>query len=243
VVALDGVSFAVEEGQLFAIIGPNGAGKTSLFNLISGVYRPRTGRVLFRGEDVRALRPHEIAERGVARTFQNIELFPFMTTVENLLVGRHHLMTTGWLANSLWLPRARRTEAEHRARVEEIVDFLDLERYRELPVTLLPYGVQKRIELGRALAMDPSLLLLDEPTAGMNQEETEDVARYILDIGEELGVTQILVEHDMGVVMDLADEVVVLDFGRKIAQCPPDRIQDDPAVIHAYLGGAKEATA
>jgi branched-chain amino acid transport system ATP-binding protein len=240
VTALDAVSLDVAPGQIFAVIGPNGAGKTSMLNVISGVYRPDVGTVRFRDTELTRLRPHRIAELGIARTFQNIELFPLMTVVENLLVGRHHLMRNGWLRNGLWTPSTRRSEATHRARVEEVVDFLDLERYRDARVQMLPYGVQKRVELGRAMAMEPQLLLLDEPTAGMNQEEIEDVARYILDIKEELGITQILVEHHMGVVMDLADEIVVLDFGERIAQGSPEEVRGDPEVIRAYLGAAAE---
>ena len=236
VVAVDDVSLEVPSGQLFAIIGPNGAGKTSCFNLMSGVYRPGVGNVTVMGQDVAALQPHEVARLGVARTFQNVELFPMLTTLENLLVGRHIHYRSSWWRDGLWKGRGRAEEVRHRRRVEEIMEFLHLEPYRDRPASILPYGVQKRIELGRALVMDPRLLLLDEPAAGMNQEETEDVARYILDIKEELGITQILVEHDMGVVMDLADEIAVLDFGRKIAHGRPEVVQHDPAVVRAYLG-------
>lgn len=241
--ALDRVSFEVRPGQLFAVIGPNGAGKTSIFNCISGVYRPTDGRILFRGRDLAALRPDQIAARGIARTFQSASLFPFLTVLENILLGRHHLMRTGWLAGGLWLPRARREEVRHRARVEEIIEFLGLERHRTARVGVLPHGIQKRVELARALAMEPTLLLLDEPTAGMSQEETEDMARDILDINEELGITLILVEHHMGVVMDLAHEVAVLDFGRKIAQGKPEEVRAHPEVIRAYLGGSVEVPA
>lgn len=239
-VALDGLDLEVRSGQLFAIIGPNGAGKTSTFNLISGVYRPTRGRVEAMGNDVSELRTYEIARSGVARTFQNVELFPMLTALENLLVGRHVHYRSDWWRDAWWLGRGRREEVRHRRRVEEIMNFLDLEHVRDRPASFLPYGVQKRIELGRALAMDPKVLLLDEPAAGMNQEETEDVARYILDIQEELGITQILIEHDMGLVMELADEVAVLDFGRKIAHGSPREVQNDPAVTRAYLGTSEE---
>ncbi len=237
--ALDGVSLEVAPGELFAVIGPNGAGKTSLFNVVSGFYRPSRGRVVLDGRELAEQPPHQIAQLGVARSFQNLELFPLMTTLENLLVGRHQQFRSTWWSDGLWTGRARREEVRHRARVEEIMDFLDLEAYRWQRVSSLPYGVQKRIELGRALAMEPSILLLDEPTAGMNLEETEDVARYILDIHEELGITEVLVEHDMGVVMDLADRVAVLNFGRCIDQGTPAEVQRSDAVVEAYLGAGR----
>ncbi|MEV1143133.1 ABC transporter ATP-binding protein [Micromonospora sp. NPDC049799] len=234
--AIDGVSFTVGRNELFAVIGPNGAGKTSIFNVLSGVYRPQAGRVVFDGVDLVGRRPHEIAALGLARTFQNVELFANLTVLENLLLGRHHHLRYGPLAAVLWRGRARREELAARAAVEEIVDFLELEQWRRMPVGLLPYGVQKRVELGRALAMEPKLLLLDEPVGGMNLEETEDMARYILDVREELGIPMVLVEHDMGLVMDLADRVLVVDFGQPVATGTPAEVQTHPDVLRAYLG-------
>jgi branched-chain amino acid transport system ATP-binding protein len=234
--AIDGVSFDVQPGELFAIIGPNGAGKTSIFNCISGVYRPQAGTIRFLDDDLIGERPDLIAKRGVARTFQNIELFDNLTVVENLMLGRHQHLDYGVLEGMLYLGRARRAELANRRIVEDIVDFLEIAVHRKFPVGMLPYGVKKRVELGRALAMEPKLLLLDEPVAGMNAEETEDMARFILDIRSELDTAMILVEHDMGLVMDLADRVMVMDFGRRIALGGPKEVQADPAVIKAYLG-------
>jgi branched-chain amino acid transport system ATP-binding protein len=234
--AINGVSFTVGRRELFAVIGPNGAGKTSIFNVLSGVYRPQRGRVVFDGVDIVGRRPPRIAAAGMARTFQNVELFANLTVLDNLMLGRHTHLRYGTFAAVGWWGRARREELAARAAVEEIVDFLELEQWRRLPVGLLPYGVQKRVELGRALAMRPKLLLLDEPVAGMNLEETEDMARFILDIRDELDIPIILVEHDMGLVMDLADRVMVVDFGVPIATGVPAEIQNNPEVLRAYLG-------
>ncbi len=238
--ALDDVDLHLDSGELLAVIGPNGAGKTSLFNVISGVYAPTEGRVLFQDVDITGRDSRRRAELGLARTFQNLELFDLLSVVENMMVGRHRHLRSGVLAGGLWFGRARREEAVHRRRVEEIIEFLELEPYRNEAVSALPYGIRKRVELGRALAMEPSVLLLDEPVAGMNSEETEDIGRLILDIKEEFGIAQILVEHDMAVVMDLADRITVLDYGRVIAVGSPEAVAVDKAVIGAYLGRSEE---
>ena len=234
--AIGGGDFQVHQDELFAIIGPNGAGKTSIFNVLSGVYQPQEGSVRFLGEDILGRSPHEIAGMGMARTFQNIELFENLTVIDNLMLGRHTHVQYGWLSALWYAGTARKEEIAHRAVCEDLIDFLEIQQWRRFPVGLLPYGIQKRVELGRALAMEPKLLLLDEPVAGMNVEETEDMARFILDIRDELHIPMILVEHDMGLVMDIADRVMAVDFGVPLATGTPREIQDDPEVIKAYLG-------
>ncbi|MGH2805432.1 MAG: ABC transporter ATP-binding protein, partial [Thermoleophilaceae bacterium] len=229
--ALRDVSFEVQPGELFAVIGPNGAGKTSIFNCFNGVYRPQEGSITLEGEELIGRAPAAIAGLGVARTFQSPGLFANLSVIDNLMLGRHNLMRTSFVLGALWWGRAKREEVEHRARVEDVVELLELEPYRHQHAGLLPYGVQKRLELGRALAMEPRLLLLDEPVAGMNLEETEDMARYVLEVRRRLGLTIILVEHELRLVMDLADRVMALDFGQALATGTPEEVQSDPRVI------------
>jgi branched-chain amino acid transport system ATP-binding protein len=234
--ALDGVSFQVDRNEILSIIGPNGAGKTSLLNCINGFYKPQEGSMFFDGQDLGKMPIYKRAEQGIARTFQKIELFNGLTTLENILAARHLHFNTGVGRTALYFGKARREEIYHREIVEQIIDFLEIKPIRKKVVASLPYGLRKRVELGRALAIEPKLLLLDEPMSGMNIEEKEDMARFIIDIFEEKEIPIILIEHDMGVVMDISDRVIVLDFGKKIAEGSPDEISNDRKVINAYLG-------
>jgi branched-chain amino acid transport system ATP-binding protein len=240
ITALNNVGFTVRQGEIYAVIGPNGAGKTSVFNCISGLYHPSQGRILLRGQEITHATPARRARLGLARSFQNIELFRGMTVIDNLMLGRHIRMKTGLLAGGLFFGPARREEIRNREIVEEIIDFLEIQHVRTKTVGTLAYGLQKRVELGRALALQPAVLLLDEPMAGMNAEETEDMARFVLDINQERDVTVVLIEHDMGVVMDICDRICALDFGVRLAEGTPAEIQADPHVVSAYLGEAEE---
>ncbi len=238
VVALQAVSFDVREHEIRAIIGPNGAGKSSMLNVINGVYHPQQGTVAFKGRKRRDVDPHEAARQGIARTFQNIALFRGMTVLDNIMTGRNLKMKSNFLQQAVYWGAARREELAHRAKVETVIDFLEIQHIRKTPVGRLPYGLQKRVELARALAAEPELLLLDEPMAGMNLEEKQDMSRFILDVNDQMGTTIVLIEHDMSVVMDLSDRVVVLDYGRKIADSTPDEVRNNQDVIAAYLGVA-----
>lgn len=236
VTALTGVSFEVQEHEVVAIIGPNGAGKTTALNVINGVYQPTEGTITYKGEVRKRMRPHQAAAQGIARTFQNVALFKGMNTVDNIMTGRNLMMKSNLLMQGLYWGPAQQEEIVHREAVEKIIDFLEIEPVRKTTVGRLPFGLQKRVELGRALAAEPEVLLLDEPMAGMNLEEKEDMCRFILDVNEELGTTIVLIEHDMSVVMDISDRVIVLDYGRKISEGTPDVVRGDQKVIDAYLG-------
>jgi len=240
ITALSDVSLDIHRGEIVAIIGPNGAGKTTLLNVISGFYHPQRGRIIFDGKDRTELKPFEVAELGIARTFQNVALFKGMTVLDNIMTGRLLKMRGHFLLDAVYWGPARRQELEHRAAVERVIDFLEIQAIRKTPAGRLPYGLQKRVELARALAAEPQLLLLDEPMAGMNVEEKEDMCRFVLDVHDEFGTTIALIEHDMSVVMDISDRVVVLDYGRKIADGPPEIVRKDQVVMDAYLGVAHD---
>ena len=236
ITALNQISLEIRDHEILAMIGPNGAGKTSMLNVINGFYHPQSGSITWKGESRRHMRPYQAAAQGIARTFQNVALFRGMTTLDNIMTGRLLRMRRNFLWQALYFGPAEKEELAHRAYVEQIIDFLEIQSIRKTPVGRLPYGLQKRVELGRALAMEPGVLLLDEPMAGMNVEEKEDMCRFILDINDEFGTTIALIEHDMGVVMDISDRVIVLDYGRKIADGPPDEVRANPEVVAAYLG-------
>jgi branched-chain amino acid transport system ATP-binding protein len=238
--AIENISFDIRKGEIRAIIGPNGAGKTSMLNVINGFYQPQQGTITFKGRVRQAMRPHEAAISGIARTFQNIALFKGMSTLDNIMTGRGMMMKRNMFWQAIWTGPAEREELEHREAVEKIIDFLEIEHIRKTFVGSLPYGLQKRVELGRALAAEPDLLLLDEPMAGMNLEEKEDMSRFVLDVNDQYGTTIALIEHDMGVVMDLSDRVVVLDYGKKIADGTPEEVRSNQDVIDAYLGVAHD---
>ncbi len=235
--AVDDVSFDVRAGEVFAIIGPNGAGKTTIFNLISRIYAPTHGKLVFAGQDITTVAPHRIAGLGIARTFQNIELFANASVLQNLLIGRHCHSHVSWLSQFAYLPSTRRAEIAHRQRVEDVIDFLELQRYRGSLIANLPYGVRKIVELGRALCTEPKLLLLDEPSSGLNVEETEVMGFWIEDIKKDLGITVIMVEHDMSLVSAVSDRVMALNYGKVLALGTPSEVQSDPEVVRAYLGG------